>query len=148
LVSDIPNQLRRKVMQLINWEESLSVKVSEIDSQHKKLIELINSLHEAMKERKANEALGGIIDELVNYALNHFQTEERYFDNFGYLKATAHKKEHKDFVNKVAAFKNDFAKGKIMLSMEIMEFLKSWLINHIKKIDMAYSAFFIENGLK
>jgi hemerythrin len=135
-------------MSLINWEESLSVKVSEIDTQHKKLVELINKLHDAMKERKANTALGGIIEELVNYALNHFQTEERYFDKFGYLKATSHKKEHKDFVNKVAAFKDDFAKGKMMLSMEIMEFLKGWLINHIKKIDMSYSDFFIEKGLK
>ncbi|NLD38667.1 MAG: hemerythrin family protein [Desulfatiglans sp.] len=135
-------------MPLINWEESLSVKVSEIDNQHKKLVGLINTLHDAMKERKANEALGGIIDELVNYALNHFQTEERYFDKFGYLKATAHKKEHKDFINRVAAFKDDFARNRIMLSMEIMEFLKGWLINHIKKVDMAYSDFFIENGLK
>ncbi len=135
-------------MSLINWEESLSVKVSEIDSQHKKLVELINSLHEAMKQRKANEALGGIIDELINYAMTHFRTEESYFDKFGYLKASAHIKEHKDFVNRVAAFKDDFARNKIMLSMEIMDFLKTWLINHIKKIDMAYSDFFIEKGLK
>jgi hemerythrin len=135
-------------MSLINWEESLSVKVSEIDSQHKKLIELINKLHDAMKERKASQVLSEVIDELVDYALSHFQTEEKYFEKFGYLKATAHKKEHKDFVNKVAAFKNDFSKGKAMLSMEIMEFLKAWLINHIKKIDMAYSDFFIEKGLK
>ncbi|MBN1907206.1 MAG: hemerythrin family protein [Deltaproteobacteria bacterium] len=135
-------------MPLINWEESLSVKVSEIDTQHKKLVELINKLHEAMKERKANTVLGGIIDELVDYAINHFRTEESYFDKFGYLKAVQHRKEHKDFVSKVAAFKDDFARNKIMLSMEIMEFLKAWLINHIKKIDMAYSDFFIEKGLK
>ncbi len=135
-------------MPLINWEESLSVKVLEIDNQHKKLVGLINALHDAMKERKANEALGGIIEELVNYAINHFRTEEDYFDRLGYLKASAHKKEHKDFVNRVAAFKDDFARNKIMLSMEIMEFLKGWLINHIKKIDMAYSDFFVEKGVK
>lgn len=135
-------------MPLINWEESLSVKVVEIDNQHKKLVGLINTLHDAMKERKANEALGGIIEELVNYAINHFRTEEDYFDRLGYLKASAHKKEHKDFVNRVAAFQDDFARNKIMLSMEIMEFLKGWLINHIKKIDMAYSDFFVEKGVK
>ena len=77
----------------------------------------------------------------------HFATEEKYFDEFGYLKATQHKKEHNDFVTKVAAFKSDFDNGKMMLSMEIMEFLKDWLLNHIKKTDMAYSNFFIEKGL-
>ena len=134
-------------MPLINWEDSLSVKVSQIDTQHRKLVELINSLHEAMKERKASDILGGIIEDLVNYAIEHFRTEEKYFDEFGYLKAGQHKKEHKDFVNKVAAFKSDFDSGKMMLSMEVMEFLKDWLVNHIKKTDMAYSDFFIEKGL-
>ena len=134
-------------MPLIKWDESLSVKVTEIDVQHKKLVEFINSLHDSMKERKANEALGGILESLVNYAMEHFRTEEKYFDQFGYLKAGQHKREHKDFVNKVAAFKNDFEKGKIMLSLEIMEFLKDWLINHIKKTDMDYSNFFNEKGL-
>jgi hemerythrin-like metal-binding protein len=93
-----------------------------------------------MKERKANEALGGIIRacELCHKSFPH---RGRLFDRLGYLKASAHKKEHKDFVNRVAAFKDDFARNKIMLSMEIMEFLKGWLINHLKKIDMAYSDF-------
>ncbi len=134
-------------MPLVIWENSLSVRVSEIDAQHKKLVELINSLHESMKQRKANEALGEIIENLISYAIEHFRTEEKYFDEFGYLKAIQHKKEHKDFVNKVAAFKNDFDKGKMMLSMDIMDFLKDWLLNHIKKTDMAYSDFFIEKGL-
>lgn len=134
-------------MDLINWEDSMSVKVTEIDNQHKRLVMLINELHTAMRERKTKEALGGIIDELVNYAVNHFKTEEKYFDEFGYLKSLQHKKEHKDFVNKVAAFKADFDKGKLMLSVEIMEFLKDWLLNHIKKTDMEYSDFFVEHGL-
>ncbi len=134
-------------MPLIIWENSLSVKVSEIDAQHKKLVELINSLHESMKARKANEALGEIIENLISYAIEHFRTEEKYFDEFGYLKAIQHKKEHKNFVNKVAAFKNDFDNGKMMLSMDIMDFLKDWLLNHIKKTDMAYSDFFVEKGL-
>lgn len=134
-------------MPLITWEDSLSVKVSEIDAQHKKLVELINSLHESMKQRKASEALGGIIENLINYAIEHFRTEEKYFDQFGYLKASQHKREHKDFANKVAAFKKDFDNGKMMLSMDIMDFLKDWLLNHIKKTDMAYSDFFVEKGL-
>ena len=134
-------------MPLITWTEDLSVKVSQIDAQHKKLVELINILHGAMKERKANEVLGEIINNLVDYAVEHFRTEEKYFDELGFLKAGPHKKEHKAFVTRVASFKNDFDNGKMMLSMEIMEFLKDWLINHIKKTDMAYSDFFVEKGL-
>ena len=134
-------------MSLLNWSDDLSVKVTQIDEQHMKLIGYINSLHEAMKERKTHEVLGGIIESLINYTEEHFRTEEKYFDEFGYLKATQHKKEHKDFVAKIASFKKDFDSNKMMLSVEIMDFLKDWLINHIKKTDMAYSDFFTEKGL-
>lgn len=134
-------------MSLITWEESYSVKITLIDTQHKKLIGLINALHDAMKERKAKEVLGAIIDELANYTIDHFKVEEKYFDEFKYLKATQHIKEHTNFVSKVAAFKDDFDNGKMMLSMEVIDFLKDWLLNHIKKTDMAYSDFFIEHGL-
>ena len=134
-------------MTLITWTDDLSVKVSQIDNQYKKLVDLINSLHNAMKERKTNEVLSVTINELVKYALEHFKTEERYFDKYSYPMTEQHKKEHDNFVGKVDAFKGDFDSGKMMLSLEIMNFLKDWLVSHIKKTDMAYSDFFIEKGL-
>ncbi len=36
-------------MAFIEWSEALSVKVSEIDRQHKMLIKMINDLNDAMK---------------------------------------------------------------------------------------------------
>ena len=134
-------------MSLITWDDSFSVKISEIDTQHKKLVDLINQLHDAMKQRKANDALADVLNELVDYTVQHFKLEEKYFDEFNYLKAGPHKREHKNFVEKVAAFKNDFDNGKMMLSMDIMDFLKDWLTVHIKKTDIDYSDFFIEKGL-
>ena len=134
-------------MTLMNWTDDLSVKVSQIDNQHKKLVDLINSLHNAMKERKAGEVLSETISELVKYTLEHFNTEEQYFDKYCYPMAEQHKKEHDIFVGKVDAFKKDFDKGKVMLSLEIMNFLKDWIFSHIKKTDMAYSDFFVEKGL-
>lgn len=135
-------------MSLIEWDDNLSVGIEEIDNQHKKLIELINELHSAMRERRAKDALGKIINGLKDYAVEHFTTEEKYFDQFNYLNSGSHKKEHQNFIAKVNDFKSGFDKGKIMLSMEIMDFLKDWLISHIQKIDMAYAPFFHEKGLK
>jgi hemerythrin len=54
------------------------VSVNEIDLQHqKKLIEMINNLHDAMRPGKGNAVLGEIINGLVDYAGAHFQTEEK-----------------------------------------------------------------------
>jgi hemerythrin len=133
---------------LIQWSESLSVKIAEIDGQHKKLIDLINELNEAMGQGKGRTVIGKIVEGLVSYTEYHFRTEERYFDLFGYPEKISHKKEHTAFVARVTAFKDDLAKGKIALSIEVMNFLSDWLRNHIKGVDMKYSPFFLEKGLK
>ena len=134
-------------MSLIEWTNDLSVNVKEIDLQHQKLVEMINDLHAAMRDRKTKDSLKKIIDDLANYTASHFLTEEKYFDQFKYDKAFMHKKEHNDFVKKVMEFKKGFDENRLLLSMDIMNFLKDWLTKHIKGSDKQYSPFFNEKGL-
>jgi hemerythrin len=132
----------------IEWNNSFSVGVSEIDLQHQKLVEMINDLHDAMLQGKGKAVLGDIIKGLVDYAVTHFLTEEKYFDQFRYPDAGSHKEEHSAFTQKVAEFKNGFDAGKLALSITVMDFLSSWLRNHIKGVDKKYEPFFVEKGLK
>jgi hemerythrin len=135
-------------MSLIKWNDSFSVKVAEIDKQHQKLIVMINELNDAMRQGKGKDVLGKIINGLVEYTATHFKTEENYFKQFNYPQALAHKKEHDAFVQKVSEFKDEFEKGKISLTLEVMKFLSDWLRNHIKGTDKHYSQYFNEHGLK
>jgi hemerythrin len=135
-------------MSILAWSHSFSVNVEEIDNQHKKLVDLINMLYDANKEGKAEDILLDILEELTSYAAEHFQTEEKYFDQFNYPNIIEHKKEHNAFIAQVFKFKNDIMAGRISISMNIMRFLVDWLTNHIKGSDKAYSAFFNEHGLK
>lgn len=135
-------------MALITWNDSLSVHVSEIDKQHEKLVEMINNLHDAMKDGKGNDALGSLMNGLINYAGSHFKTEENYFTRFNYPDAENHKKAHADFVAKVLDFKSRFDSNKVGLSIEVMTFLSKWLQGHIKGEDKKYGPLFNANGLK
>ncbi len=135
-------------MALIQWDNSLSVNVGEIDSQHQKLVKMINDLNDAMKQGKGKDALAKIINELFSYAGTHFATEEKYFDKFGYPSATTHKIEHSNFVKKVTEFKKGFESGQLALTIEVMNFLKDWLRGHIQETDKKYGPFFNEKGLK
>ena len=134
-------------MSLINWEESLSVNIKEIDLQHQKLIQIINDLHEAMRQKKTQDLLGKIIDELIAYTSTHFLTEEAYFEKYQYGDRLSHKRIHTDFVKKVGEFKKEFSAGKLMLSMEIMTFLKEWLVKHIQGDDKKYGPFLNSKGV-
>jgi hemerythrin len=134
-------------MALINWSDSLSVNVKEIDLQHRKLIDMINELNEAMRVGKGKESLGKILNGLISYTATHFKQEERYFDKYGYPDTVNHKKEHVAFVKKVTDFKDGFENNNLAVTMEVMNFLSDWLKNHIKGTDKKYSKFFNEKGL-
>jgi len=135
-------------MDLIKWNDSYSVNVAEIDSQHKNLVSMINNLNEAMLQAQGKLALAKILNSLVEYTLIHFGTEEKYFAQYKYPYSSSHKKEHLAFVEKVSVFKKDFDAGKIGLSIEVMQFLSNWLKDHIKGTDQKYASFFNEKGLK
>jgi len=134
-------------MAFIEWDDSYSVNVQKIDKQHRQLIKLINDLSDAMKARKGKESLEAILNGLVEYAKTHFALEENYFDKFGYPYAVAHKEEHTKFMKNVLEFNKGLMEGRLLLSLDIMNFLNEWLINHIKGFDKNYSKFFNDAGL-
>ena len=135
-------------MPMLQWSNALSVNVKEVDEQHKKLIDLIRKLNDAMLQRRAKEELGNVINELLRYTIVHFSLEESYFDKFGYSDAPAHKVEHARFIAETKKFKREFETGKLGISIEIMTFLSDWLKDHIMGVDKKYSTFFNEKGLK
>ncbi|MFZ4617951.1 MAG: bacteriohemerythrin [Rectinemataceae bacterium] len=135
-------------MALINWNDSLSVGLLEIDGQHKKLVDLVNKLHEAMKIGQAKEILVHIFKELIDYTGNHFRKEEIYMKAFSYPAFATHKNEHDLLVLKVTALEKELEAGSEMIPMEVMDFLKGWLSDHIQGTDRLYCSSFRQNGVK
>ncbi len=135
-------------MPLIQWDDSLRVNIAEIDAQHRKLVGMINELNEAMRMGKGKEILGKTVQGLIEYTQTHFQTEEKYFEKFGYPENAPHKREHAAFTAKVSQFKSAFDAGRAALSVEVMAFLSDWLQKHIKGSDKKYGSFLNKKGVK
>src|SRR5665647_998347 len=98
-------------MALIDWNDGLKLGVAVVDRQHKRLIGILNRLHEATVEARGADVISEILDELIVYTATHFSLEEKYFAEFGYPDAEEHKLEHAALIEKVSAFVNDFEKG-------------------------------------
>lgn len=135
-------------MALITWNLNLSVNVEEIDRQHQKLVQMLNELHNSLTDAKPKETLAPILKGLVDYAVVHFGYEEDFFDRFGYPDAENHKREHREFVKKVVDFRKEFDMGRLFISMELMDFLKDWLITHIQGTDKKYGPFLNAKGIR
>jgi hemerythrin len=135
-------------MAMLTWNDRLSVSIRELDDQHKKLVAMVNNLHDSMKSGKDDTVLLNIVDEMKKYAASHFGTEERYMKQHAYPEFPAHKAEHDKFVAKVLQVEKDLKSGKCAMSMDILNFLSSWLVDHIKGTDKKYGPFLNERGIK
>jgi hemerythrin len=124
---------------LFPWKDAYSVGIPRIDTQHKGLVRLINDLHAAMLEGRAKQALSHIVDELVDYTIQHFAFEESMMRQLGYSALREHQQLHQKLTSQVYELRDKFRAGKITVTIETMHFLKSWLSGHILSADMAYS---------
>jgi hemerythrin len=121
------------------WREAYSVHIPQIDGQHQQLVRMINELHEAMRQGNGNAALARILGELVRYAQSHFAYEEAMLQQRGYRALAAHRAEHQKLTGQVAELQRKFLDGKLVMSVQVMQFLKEWLANHILTRDLEYA---------
>jgi hemerythrin-like metal-binding protein len=132
---------------IVEWNKSYSVSVKDLDKEHMYLFDLINNLNDAMLQGKSKENLLKIIDALADYTVGHFSHEEKLFKQTNYPEFNEHKIAHETFVNKVKEFRNKVNSGEAMVSIEIINFLKDWLINHIGIFDKKYAEHMNKNGI-
>ncbi|WP_319239112.1 bacteriohemerythrin [uncultured Propionivibrio sp.] len=123
------------VKPLIEWSPALAVGYAEIDTQHQRLVEIANELNSAMHSGAGAEASGRVLNELVDYTVQHFGYEEGEMRKHRYPQSDAHKEAHRKLVEEVSAFKEKFDSGKAAISIELMAFIRDWLLNHILKVD-------------
>jgi hemerythrin len=125
-------------MAFFNWSDNLSVGVRALDGDHKKLMDMLNRLHEGMRTGQGKEVVGKILDSLVSYTVVHFTREEDLFARTGYPDFE-HKQEHKELVKKAEGLQSKYKSGECALSIETLDFLKDWLAIHIQGTDKKYS---------
>lgn len=130
----------------VEWNDYLSVNVDEIDAHHKKLIEIINKLYQAMIDGTSESVMKSILVELIEYTKYHFSTEENIMEEYGYSQIDEHKEMHKAFVTNLADACSRYQVEKIPIDKEILDYLKDWLINHILKTDTYLGVFLNGKG--
>jgi len=136
----------------IKWNNKYSVGISSLDSENKEFIDIINKTIYA-KEHSDNteeltEGLKDVLEEMTNYALEHFKTEEACMREFNYPEYKDHNEEHYNFITKTIAYFDRVVNGDYHISNELLEYLKQWLVNHIQVTDRQYIDCFKKNGLK
>lgn len=137
-------------MSLIFWKDEFALGIKEIDEQHKNILALINKLYDLFDSKKFKEQteIDKIIKELADYAIYHFETEEKYFNLFGYEKISEHTEIHNQYRTKIEDWRKRYNESKDeKIFFEISTFLHDWWVWHINNTDRDYVPFLKANGV-
>jgi len=130
------------------WKEEYSIGLKTIDEQHKKFIVLLNDLSQALLQKDSKETLTQIFNGLEEYGKQHLAFEEECFKKFDYSGESDHSIEHQTFRERVKRLKQELQNGDELLAVKTLDFMESWLIEHILVSDAAYVSCFREHGME
>jgi len=126
-------------MPLIVWTNRMSVGVKLLDNDHRKMMLLINELHEDLMTGHTKPALDRIFERLVRHTRTHFAHEEQLFAETSYPGAEAHKQEHVQMIDQLRTLQARLiAADEISTDIEVMDRLRDWLFGHVLSSDREY----------
>jgi hemerythrin len=130
-------------MPFAEWSDEFSIGIEEINQEHRRLLDLLNELHDAVDAGSAREVLGKVLDELMRYVVYHFSHEEELFQRTNYPGAERHIRQHRDLTATAKKVYDDFqTSASETLPRQVLDFLKNWLVEHIMGSDRAFGVYF------
>ncbi len=133
-------------MAVIAWKEIYATGIVALDNEHRGLIEQIDLLYEAVRDKRGDEVIVDILTTLEKYTVDHFQHEEKLMSEYHFPGLEQHKVIHANLIAEIQKFKQKNSDGAEELAKELLSFLRSWLMEHIMKVDKEYGAFLESRG--
>lgn len=127
--------------QLCAWTNAYSIGIPEIDAQHMELVDIMNRLWDALIRRAEHGETTALIEALERYCVAHFRAEETMMQVAAYPDIDRHKHAHAQFVGEIAAKKAEIAQGG-ELPLDLLHYLRDWLLKHILVADRHYADFY------
>lgn len=133
-------------MAVIEWKDIYETGIVALDQEHRGLVEEINRLYEAVRDKRGEDVLEDILNMLTTYTVDHFQHEERLMAEYGFPGLEEHRKVHGELIEKVAAMKARAQEETEDLARELLKFLRVWVLEHIVDVDKRYGTFLESRG--
>lgn len=134
-------------MAFIEWNDSYKLGVWEIDTQHERWFALTNELHDAMLAGRGSRLIGTMLTAMLDYGHTHFVDEERLMVQHGYPKFAEHKAIHDSFFITLHALEQKRKRRHLPITLEVMDTMRNWLLNHIAGSDREFGVFLKKKGV-
>lgn len=124
--------------EVVRWSDAFRVGIAEVDNQHLGLFNSMNKLYHGIINEMAPEQVQARLNELVLLAKKHLEDEESLMLRANYSDLNAHKQVHVKLLSDMDNLLRRFANKEAGSDMELLFFLKNWLVDHIFRVDKRY----------
>jgi hemerythrin len=133
-------------MPIAIWTAALETGNPTVDSQHKRLFQMVNDLHHGIVKGEGQEVMGPVLKRLAAYTVEHFGTEEAIMSSTKYPNFMRHKTKHVELTRQVQDLVAKYDSGQLALPSTLSKFLTDWLTTHIRQEDMELIKWLKERG--
>lgn len=124
---------------MYEMKDEYKIGVEHIDEQHKKLFELADKAYMLLKDEftiDKYDRIVEILNELKEYTIFHFKSEEEYMESINYKRMFTQKIEHDRFIKSLEEIDlTHVDQNQDESLVKMLEFLNQWLTEHILKND-------------
>jgi len=127
----------------VNWNDSLSTGISEIDAEHQDFLRQVNELNEALVLNKSAKDVQIRMNMIFGDAVRHFEHEETVFKELAYPGGDEHAEKHLEITQYLKEVMQSFQSGRqergwLEAGLEI----RLILLQHLLNDDMKYRDYF------
>lgn len=126
---------------MLNWDDSMSIGVAEVDAQHRQLLALVNDTEAAVAADAGHAEATHALQRLCDYVVEHFATEEALMDPEHYPEYDRHMSEHMECTTLVLDFLQSHGEGNEVSLPEFLDFVRNWVATHIMETDQTLGRF-------
>lgn len=131
----------------LQWTPKMSVGNEVIDHDHKRLVALINETEAALRSSDRNAVLNAL-DELAQYGLMHFETEERIGRAAGCPGMDGMHSSHQKLNEQLNHCRDDIeARWGQDIADEVVALLRAWLVDHVIHEDLKMRPWLLKQAL-
>jgi hemerythrin len=128
-------------MTVIKWRDSYNTGVDQFDRDHHKIVELIDTMFVAIRDKAGKEVTQSACNDVLSYAEYHFNNEEKAMKAADYPDIAEHIAEHERLTAEAKKLQTIIAGSFPEGANEFYHFLREWLINHIQVCDKKYAPY-------
>ncbi len=136
-------------MAFMEFNESLAVGNTVMDHEHRNLVRYINVLQQSIASGAGHEVIDEVLAGLTDYAATHFLVEESLMKAYDYPDIGRHKQAHTRFRQRLNELSRLFSEQHGQQAAQtLLDFLMSWLIDHILQVDARLADFLHSRGMR